>query len=207
MRLVIDYGGVIVHHGEFREQATVLGVENERDRRFVALAYVAFREGFVRSTAAYLDLLSTLTGASEAACRAYLDERWLDPEFPAANADTLRELASDHTLVCLSNGVRPWIETVLADHGVRDCFDRLVVSSDLRRSKPHPRGYLECLPEADEPTAMVSDEYDEDLLMAETLGMASVWVEGDETPYREPDARISTLADLPALLDDGFPDR
>jgi FMN phosphatase YigB (HAD superfamily) len=93
---------------------------------------------------------------------------------------------------------RPWIETVLAEHGVRNRFADLVVSSDLGRPKPHPKGYFECLPGSDEPIAFVSDEYNEDLLMGETLGMTSVWVENDEeTPYREPDVRTSTFADLP----------
>jgi FMN phosphatase YigB (HAD superfamily) len=96
---------------------------------------------------------------------------------------------------------RPWIETVLSEHGVLECFDELVVSSDLRRSKPHPKGYFECLPEGDEPVAFVSDEYNEDLMMGETLGMTSVWVENDaEVPYREPDVRISAFADLPEVL-------
>jgi FMN phosphatase YigB (HAD superfamily) len=96
---------------------------------------------------------------------------------------------------------RPWIETVLSEYGVRECFDDLVVSSDLRRSKPHPKGYFECLPEGDEPVAFVSDEYNEDLMMGETLGMASVWIENDdETPYREPDVRISAFGDLPEVL-------
>jgi FMN phosphatase YigB (HAD superfamily) len=202
MHLVVDYGGVVVEHGDMREQAEILGVDSESDRRRVALAYFAFRDGFVQSTAEYIDLLSTLTGASTGACREYLEQRWLDPEFPDEHVDVLRELASEHTLVLFSNMVRPWIETVLSERGVLECFDDLVVSSDLQRSKPHPRGYFECLPEGDEQVAFVSDEYNEDLLMGETLGMMSVWVENDEeTPYRKPDVRISTFGDLPDVLD------
>ncbi|MFC7203863.1 HAD family hydrolase [Haloferax namakaokahaiae] len=207
MHLVLDYGGVIVEHGDEREQAHILGIDPDADPYPGWLAYFAFRDGFVQTTAGYLELLSTLTGASEDACRDYLETTWLSPNFPEEHVDILRNLAADHTLVLFGNMARPWIETVLSEHGVLDCFDELVVSSDLRRSKPHPKGYFECLPEGDEPVAFVSDEYNEDLMMGETLGMASVWVENDdETPYREPDVRISAFGDLPELLDgDGLP--
>ncbi|SDN26697.1 FMN phosphatase YigB, HAD superfamily [Halogranum gelatinilyticum] len=203
MHLVLDYGGVIVEHGDERKQADVLGVDPERDPYPGWLAYFAFRDGFIQSTAEYLELLSTLTGASHDACRDYLEQTWLAPEFPAEHVDVIRELATDHTLVIFGNMARPWIETVLSEHGVLDCFDDLVVSSDLRRSKPHPKGYVECLPEGDEPVAFVSDEYNEDLLMGETFGMTSVWLENDddEPPYREPDVRISNFGDLLDVLE------
>ena len=202
MHLVLDYGGVIVEHGDEREQADVLGVDSEADPYPGWIAYFAFRDGFVQQTAGYVDLLSTLTGASREACHEYVERTWLDPVFPAAHVDLLRDLASEHTLVLFGNMARPWIETVLSEQGVLDCFDDLVVSSALRRPKPHPKGYVECLPDGDDPVVMVSDEYNEDLLMGETFGMTSVWVEnGEETPYREPDARISAFTDLPEVLD------
>jgi FMN phosphatase YigB (HAD superfamily) len=204
VHLVLDYGGVIVEHGDERDAADVLGVDPDADPYPGWLAYFAFREGLVQTTAGYVELLSTLTGASEDACREYLAQTWLDPTFPAEHEAVVRDLAADHTLVLFGNMARPWIETVLTEHGVRECFDDLVVSSDLQRSKPHPRGYVECLPEGDDPVAFVSDEYNEDLLMGETFGMTSVWLErDDETPYREPDVRLSTFADLPAVLDSG----
>jgi FMN phosphatase YigB (HAD superfamily) len=202
VHLVIDYGGVVVEHGDVHEHLEILGADPETDLDRVALAYFAFRDGFVGSTAEYLDLLSTLTETPREACREYLETRWLDPEFPEEHAEVLRDLASEHTLVLFGNMVRPWIETVLSERGVLECFDDLVVSSDIRRPKPHPRGYFECLPEGDEPVAFVSDEYNEDLMMGEAVGMTSVWVENDddETPYREPDVRIQSLADLPEVL-------
>ena len=203
MHLVVDYGGVVVHHDDPHEQTErILGVDPETELRRVALPYFAFRDGFLRSTEEYLDLLSTVTGASREACREYLDERWLDPGFPDGHADVLRTLADDHTLVLFGNMVQPWVETVLSDHGVLSCFDDLVVSSAIRRAKPHPRGYVECLPDGDERVVMVSDEYNEDLLMAETVGMTSVWVENDddEPRYREPDHRVASLAEFPAVV-------
>jgi FMN phosphatase YigB (HAD superfamily) len=204
MRLVLDYGGVIVRHGDERDQAHVLDVDPETEPYPGWLAYFAFRDGFVRSTPGYIDLLSTLTGASHDACREYLETTWLDPELPEEHVDVLRTLAADHTLVLFGNMARPWVEQVLSEHGVRECFDDLVVSSDLRRPKPHPRGYVECLPEGDTPVAFVSDEYNEDLLMGEALGMTSVWVENDdETPIRDPDVWIPTFGALPDVLNAG----
>jgi FMN phosphatase YigB (HAD superfamily) len=202
MRLVLDYGGVIAEHGDEREHADLLGVDPESDPYPGWIAYFAFRNGFVQTTAGYLDLLSTLTGASRESCREYLDKTWLDPGVADESVDAVRELAADHTLVLFSNMARPWVEAVFSEHGLRECFDDLVVSSDLRRPKPHPKGYVECLPEDGERVAFVSDEYNEDLLMGEVFGMASVWVESDgETPYREPDVRISSLSELPGVLD------
>jgi FMN phosphatase YigB (HAD superfamily) len=202
MHLVLDYGGVIVEHGDEREHADRLGVDPETDPYPGWLAYFAFREGFVQTTDGYLDLLSTLTGASREACCEYLEATWLDPTFPDEHVDVLHELAGEHTLVCFGNMARPWVETVLEEHGVHECFDDFVVSSDIQRSKPHPRGYVQCLPDGDDPVAFVSDEYNEDLLMGETFGMTSIWVANDEeSPYREPDVRISSLTELPAVLD------
>ncbi|MFC7058830.1 HAD family hydrolase [Halovenus salina] len=197
MHLVLDYGGVIVEHGDERDHADILGVDPETEPYPGWLAYFAFRDGLVQSTAGYLDVLSTLTGASREACRTYLETTWLSPAFPEEHVEVLRELAADHTLVLFSNMARPWVETVLSEHGVVDCFEDLVVSSELRRSKPHPRGYVEALPDDDASVAFVSDEYNEDLLMGETFGMRSIWVEqDDETPYREPDVRISAFSEL-----------
>jgi len=201
MHLVLDYGGVIVQNGDEREHAHLLGADPEADPYPGWIAYLAFRNGFVQTTDGYVDLLSTLAGASEDACREYVEQTWLDPEFPAEHVAVLETLAAEHTLVLFGNMARPWVETVLAEQDVLECFDELVVSSDLRRSKPHPRGYVECLPAGDDPVAFVSDEYNEDLLMGETFGMTSVWLENEaETPYREPDVRISSFGDLPGVL-------
>ncbi|WP_436931149.1 HAD family hydrolase [Halosimplex halobium] len=201
MHLVLDYGGVVVEHGDEREHADLLGVDPETDPYPGWIAYFAYRNGFLDGTVEYVDLLSTLTGASREACYRYLRRTWLDPEFPDKHAAVLDYLADDHTLVLFSNMVEPWVETVLSEHGALSCFDDLVVSSAIERPKPYPRGYFECLPEGDEPVAFVSDEYNEDLVMGECLGMQSVWVESDdETPCREPDVRIASLADLPDVL-------
>lgn len=56
---------------------------------------------------------------------------------------------------------------------------------------------------ADDEAVMVSDEYDEDLLMAQRFGMATVWVgPTHEVPYREPDDAIDAIPSLPPVLDE-----
>ena len=201
MRVVLDYGGVLVEHVDEREYAHVLDVASDRDPYPGWLAYYLFRAGFVRTEAEYVDLLVTLTGASEDACHAYIQRTWLDPEFPPVHRELLHELSDRYSLVLFSNMAKPWIEGVLERYDVIDAFDELVVSSELQRPKPHPKGYVRCMVDADEPVVMVSDEFNEDLLMADCLGMRTIWLQNDEEqPYREPDVTIEEFAALPAVL-------
>lgn len=202
MRVLLDYGGVIVHNPDEREYADRLGISPDDDPYPGWLAYYLFRSGFLDTQDQYIDVLSTLTGASEAACLDYLEQTWLDPVFPPAHEAVLEELSQQHSLVLFGNLVKPWVETVLEAHDVRDCFDEVIVSSDIERPKPHPRGYFLGMEDADGELVMVSDEFNEDLMMAQCLGMTTIWVENpdDETPYRRPDHVVDDLTAVPALL-------
>jgi len=204
MRVVLDYGGVVVDHADEREYAHLLGVSPDRDPYPGWLAYYLFRAGFLDTEAQYVDLLSTLTGASEERCIEYVEETWLSPDFPAERVRVLERIAADHSMVTLSNMVKPWMKSVLRDHGVLDLFDALYVSSDLERPKPHPRGYVRCMEDADGEVVMVSDEFNEDLLMAQCLGMTTVYLENDddEEPLRSPDYTIQKFAEAPDVLDE-----
>lgn len=202
MRVVLDYGGVVVDHRDEREYAHLLGVSPSEDPYPGWLAYYLFRSGFLNGEDEYVELLSTLTGATEEACREYVDRTWLDPHFPEENEAVLAELASRHSLVLFGNMAKPWVEAVLRRHGVFDLFESLLVSSELERPKPHPRGYHRCTDGVDGEVVMVSDEFNEDLLMAQCFGMTTVWVENDwEDPYRDPDYTIDDLAALPAVVE------
>lgn len=201
MRVVLDYGGVLVDHVDEREYADILGVSPDQEPYPGWLAYYLFQAGFLHSQEQYVDLLSTLTGATEAECLEYIDRTWLDPHFPEENREILAELASRHSLVLFGNMVKPWIDKVLRRHEVRDLFDALYVSSELERPKPHPRGYHRCTDGVDGEIVMVSDEFNEDLLMARCFGMTTVWVENDdEVPYQEPDYTIEGLESLRPVL-------
>ena len=201
MKVVLDYGGVLVEHTDEREYAHLLDVSPDADPYPGWLAYYLFRAGFLYSETQYTDLLSTLTGATEDQCIEYVERTWLDPEFPDGNGTVLADLASQHSLVLFSNMAKPWVEDVLRRHGVLDLFDSLLVSSELNRPKPHPRGYHRCTDGVEGEVVMVSDECNEDLLMARCFGMTTVWVENDEeTPYRDPDYTIDDFQSLPAVL-------
>lgn len=203
MRVVLDYGGVLVDHVDEREYAHLLGVSPDREPYPGWLAYGAFRSGLLNTQADYVELLSTLTGATEENCVEYVDRTWLDPDFPDKHAAILEELATQHSLVLFSNMAKPWVEAVLRRHGVRDCFDSLLVSSELERPKPHPRGYFRSMEGAEGEVVMVSDECNEDLLMAQCTGMTTVWVENDsEEPYRRPDHVIDDLDSLRSVLEE-----
>lgn len=202
MRLVLDYGGVLVDHADEREYADLLGVSPELDPYPGWLAYFLFSAGFLNDQREYVELLSTLTDAPEEDCVEYVEQTWLDPDFPAERRALLADLAADHSLVLFSNMAKPWVETVLERHGLADHFDDLVVSSEIERPKPHPRGYVRSMDGADGEVVMVSDECNEDLLMARCLGMTTVWVENDddEEPYRRPDYTIEEFSALDSVL-------
>lgn len=202
MRVVLDYGGVIVEHSDEREYAHLLGVSPDREPYPGWLAYYLFRVGFLQSQDEYVDLLSTLTGATKDQCVEYGNRTWLDAHFPDEHREILAELATRHSLVLFGNLAKPWVEEVLRRNDVLDCFDSLFVSSELERPKPHPRGYHRCTEGVDGGIVMVSDEFNEDLLMARCFGMTTVWVENDEeNPYQEPDYTIEGLTSLLAILD------
>jgi FMN phosphatase YigB (HAD superfamily) len=203
MRVLLDYGGVLAFHGDEREHADILGVDPETDPYPGWIAYFAFRDGFVSTEAGYLDLLSTLTGADRDACREYVTRTWRSPEVPETHVAAVEALAIKHELYVHGNMALPWLEAVLEEHGLRECFAELVVSSDVGRAKPRPRGYQCCLKGVaeDERVVMVSDEYDEDLFVADALGIETVWVEqDDEAPIREPDHTVASLVEVPGLL-------
>lgn len=203
MRVVLDYGGVVVHHVDEREYAHLLGVSPDQEPYPGWLAYYLFRAGFLNTEAEYVELLSTLTGATEEACVEYVDRTWLDPDFPEEHEELVEELATEHSLVLFSNMAKPWVDEVLRRHGVRDLFDAVLVSSELERPKPHPRGYVRCMDGAEGPVVMVSDEFNGDLLMAQCIGMTTIWVENDsEEPYRRPDHVVDGLDSLPSVLEE-----
>ncbi|MEE6209695.1 HAD family hydrolase [Salarchaeum sp. III] len=204
MRVVLDYGGVVVNHVDEREYAHLLGVSPDEDPYPGWLAYYLFRAGFLDTHAQYISLLSTLTGASEDACEEYVEETWLSPEFPESHVRVLERTADDHSIVTLSNMVKPWMETVLRRRRVLELFDALYVSSELERPKPHPRGYVRSIEDTNEDAVMVSDEFNEDLLMAQHFGVTTVWLENedDEEPYDRPDHTVQAFEDVPGVLDE-----
>jgi FMN phosphatase YigB (HAD superfamily) len=198
MRVVLDYGGTVVDSVDDTDYAEVLGEGVVGSPAYVA--YRAFETGIIETEDEFVRALSALSGEPEDSCRAYLEDRKLAVTMPEQREEVLRRLADDHSLVLFTDQVRVWIDETLGRLGIESLFDDVVVSSDLGRTKPHPEGYAVVSDGHDE-VAMVSDELNDDLLMADYFGMTTVWVEnGYETVHFEPDYRVGDLAEVPDVL-------
>jgi FMN phosphatase YigB (HAD superfamily) len=198
MRLVLDYGGTVVDTVDDTDYSEVLGEGAVRHPAFVA--YRAFESGIIETEDEFVRALSALSGETADSCRTYLEDRKLAVTLPDEREDALRSLAEDHSLVLFTDQVRVWIDETLEHLGIASLFDDVVVSSELGRTKPHPEGYAVVSDGHDEVT-MVSDELNDDLLMADYFGMETVWVEnGYETVHFEPDYRVKDLSEVPDIL-------
>jgi len=196
--MVLDYGGTVVDSADDTDYADVLGEGVVSNPAYVA--YRAFEAGVIETEDEFVRALSVLSAEPEDSCRAYLEDRKLAVRLPDYREEALRRLADEHSLVLFTDQVRVWIEETLKRLGISSLFDEIVVSSDLGRTKPHPEGYALASDGHDE-VAMVSDELNDDLLMADYFGMETVWVENDhETVYAEPDHRVEDLAEVPDIL-------
>jgi len=156
-------------------------------------------------------------GVTDARLAAELDRRFerarlasepLDPDAEAV----LDELCVKHRLALVTNGA-PAIQrakVALTDLGRR--FDEIVVSGEVGAGKPDPRpihAALAALEVRPEEAVMVGDSLERDIVAARAAGVYAVWLDR-ETPGTSgslaseagmrPDARITGLRELPALL-------
>ncbi len=200
MRIILDYGGTVVEPVDDSDYSAALGEGAVKHPAYVA--YRAFESGIIETEDEFVRALSALSGETEEDCRTYLEERKNAVVLPEKNKDALRRLADEHSLVLFTDQVRVWIDEALERFGVASLFDDIVVSSDLGLTKPHPEGYA-VVSEGYEPDEMmmVSDELNDDLVMADCFGMETVWIEnGYESVYFEPDYVVNDLTEVPDLL-------
>ena len=101
-------------------------------------------------------------------------------------------------------------QQLLQRFDISSYFDFILTSAACSYRKPHPRifelaianWYL--LPSE---TVMVGDNLDADIRGAKNAGLYTVWISrragpsSEDQPRVQPDATVSTLAELPALLD------
>jgi len=199
MRVVFDYGGTVVDTVNEHEYSS--GIDDGgvvRNPSYVA--YKAFSIGAISTVEEYLSALSALSNSPRGECEEYLKRRRLATNLPEERERVLRELNEKHSLALFTDQVRPWIDDALERFGIKNLFDDVVVSSDLGNEKPYPEGYA-IVSEGYDDVVMVSDEVNDDLLMADYFGMETVWVENDhETVYFVPDHIVDDMVEVLDLL-------
>jgi putative hydrolase of the HAD superfamily len=91
--------------------------------------------------------------------------------------------------------------------GILEFFDHVLFSADVGVRKPHPQIFqaaLEALNVAPHEAVFVGDRVPEDVEGAMRVGMRGVWKERpdrERLPHVVPDAQITHLCELPAILD------
>ncbi|OGO50916.1 MAG: hypothetical protein A2148_02135 [Chloroflexi bacterium RBG_16_68_14] len=124
--------------------------------------------------------------------------------FPGA-VEAIRELhALGYTLSTASGGASQYLDGYLRDMGVRELFTPRLYGPDLVEAhKESPEFYARILADAGiEPAeALVVDDSPHALQRAAQAGAATVLVSGDAPAAAEPWMVISSLAELPALLE------
>ena len=127
---------------------------------------------------------------------------------PAANAAAVRRLAQHYRMALLSNFDDSQTgREIVADSGVGDLFEVVLISADVAMRKPNPAIFRHLLGlmnlEPDE-VLFVGDTPGEDVLGAQRTGIPIAWLSHGRTELPPgidpPDIIVETLADLPAAL-------
>lgn len=125
---------------------------------------------------------------------------------------TLQKLEEDgYRLGMISNaGDDQDVQQLARRFGISRYFDFIVTSASCSYRKPHPRIFELALSNwyfLPSEAVMVGDNPDADIRGAKSAGLYAVWLSrragwqnGDPLPV-QPDASLSTLSELPALLD------
>jgi len=140
---------------------------------------------------------------------AVTQENWTLEEDAIPTLKTLRD--KGYNLGIVSNaGDDTDVQQLAQGFGITKYFDFILTSAACSYRKPHPRIFelalsnWYCLPEE---AVMVGDNLDADIRGAAEAGLYSVWIshhadsKTEDQAHVQPDASISTLAELPAILD------
>ncbi len=127
---------------------------------------------------------------------------------------TLMKLEQDgYRLGLISNaGDDQDVQQLMQRFDISQYFDYILTSAACSYRKPHPRIFELALSNwyfLPSEAVMVGDNLDADIRGAKSAGLYAVWISrragqqnGDTLPLQaQPDARLSTLSELPALLD------
>jgi HAD superfamily hydrolase (TIGR01509 family) len=136
----------------------------------------------------------------------YQPEDWVPPDVPTT-LQALRDIG--YRLAVLSNRNQP-CQDHLQSLGILDYFDFALVAGEVNAWKPDPLVFqyaLERMGTAPDQTIYVGDNYYADIVGAMRAGIAPVLIDPEEI---FPDAEcpvISTLSDLPGLLNHHQPEQ
>lgn len=125
---------------------------------------------------------------------------------------TLRKLEkSGYRMGLISNaGDDKDVQQLVSGFEIASYFDFILTSASCSYRKPHPRIFELAIANwyfLPSETVMVGDNLDADIRGAKGAGLYGIWItrragsSDDDQPRVQPDATISTLAELPALLD------
>jgi putative hydrolase of the HAD superfamily len=125
---------------------------------------------------------------------------------------TLKKLEKDgYRIGLISNaGDDQDVHQLLRRFGIAAYFDFILTSAACSYRKPHPRIFELAIANwyfLPSETVMVGDNLDADIRGAKSAGLYAVWINrragpsSEDQPRVQPDATVSTLAELPALLD------
>jgi putative hydrolase of the HAD superfamily len=125
---------------------------------------------------------------------------------------TLKKLEKDgYRMGLVSNaGDDQDVHQLVQRFGISPYFDFILTSAACSYRKPHPRIFELAIANwyfLPNETVMVGDNLDADIRGAKSAGLYAVWINrragssSEDQPRFEPDAAISTLLELPPLLD------
>lgn len=136
-------------------------------------------------------------------------KNWVLEDDAISTLEVLRE--NGYNLGIVSNaGDDTDVQQLAQGFGITKYFDRILTSAACSYRKPHPRIFelalsnWYCPPEE---SVMIGDNLDADIKGANEAGLHSVWISRRADPKSEdqleiePDATITTLSELPKILD------
>ena len=118
---------------------------------------------------------------------------------PPARVAAVRRLAEKHRLGLLSNfddSKTGW--EIMADTGVQDRFEAIIISADLAIRKPNPKIFqrmLEMLNLPAEEVLFVGDAPHDDVVGAKSVGMSAAWIHRPLTSANRGHQLFSAAAD------------
>lgn len=127
-------------------------------------------------------------------------------------APTLRKLEQDgYRMGLISNaGDDQDVHQLIRRFEIAQYFDFILTSAQCSYRKPHPRIFELAIANwyfLPSETVMVGDNLDADIRGAKSAGLYGIWISrragssSEDEPRVQPDATISSLTELPALLD------